>query len=695
MVIESDIPDFWTFLTEGGLRWLIVVGIVAAVGLLISFILSLVNHGPKGPGIFGRRFLDFLRDLGSLSPRRTWAMASLAFMEAWRRRVWAVLLVFFAVLLFAPWFLRPDAKEPARLYIDFVMFSSSLLVLGLSLVISAFSMPADIANKTIHTVVTKPVRSPEILLGRVLGFTGIGTVLLFCMGLVGYFFVDRGLGHGHEIVAADLVPETIRSQRGDTEVLRGKTGMTYKHAHVATINLATGDGETDLVQGHRHLITAESESIEATASTNVQQLLDDRGKERNLDVLFQVRRGEETRLVRPPFSMGKLATSPAGGGGLLIDEIDLGKSADPRREDVPKARDVIVSILRRRYSAGPPLGLLTARVAHYADALGFRDKQGQMKATGISVGYEWEYRSYLEGATPEAALWKFTGLKAEDYPRDEFPDGLRINVTLSVFRSHKGEIDKGVVANIVLRNEKTGFETEPIRFTTKEFETLTLDVPYSVRARRGADAPYGDAELWRDILDGGDAIVQLQCDDVQQFLGVAKRDVYFLASEKGFLQNFAKGYLGIWMQMVLIIGFGVMFGTFLNAFVSLMATFCAALVGYSAMFVLEIATQRLPGGGALESAFRLLNRDPITTPLNPSLTAKWFQSMDFFLFNPVLWVIVQALPDLSVLGCGDFVASGYDVPWNMLAQQAVRVLGFMLPLLLMGHYIFKGRELAK
>jgi hypothetical protein len=694
MVIENEIPGFWAFLKDSGLRWLLMVAIVAGVGLLISFILTLVNHGPRGPAIFGRRLVDVLRDLGALSPGRTWAMANLAFTESLRRRVWAVLLVFFAVLLFAPWFLSPDTKDPARLYIDFVMFTSSLLVLGLSLVLSAFSMPTDIANKTIHTVVTKPVRPPEILLGRVLGFAAVGTLLLAVMGVVGYFVVGRGLDHSHGIVAAELVPDTIRSQRGDTEVLRGKTAMEYKHAHMATIELATGEGETDVVQGHKHLITSESESIKVTAETNVQQMLDDRGRELNLDVLFQVRRGGQARLVRVPFSIRKLTTSAAE-GGLRIDEIDVGERADPRREDVPKREDVIVSITRRRYSVGGPEGLLTARVAHYADKLDFRDKQGQLRPKGISVGFEWEYRSYLEGATPEAAIWKFSGLRPEDFPRDEFPDGLPIQLTLSVFRTHKGEIDKGVVANLVLKNERTGFETEPIRFTTKEFDVLRLDVGYSVRARPRPDAAYEDAELWRDILAGGDVTVQLQCDDVQQYLGVAKRDLYFLASEGDFRQNFFKGYLGIWLQMVLIIGFGVMFGTFLNAFVSLLATFCSVLVGYSAMFVIEVATRQAPGGGALESAYRLLRRDAITVPLDPSFEAKTLQSLDYFLFNPVLWVIVQALPDLSSLGCGNFVASGYDVPWSVLAQQAVRVLGFLAPLLVIGHYILKGRELAK
>ena len=51
---------------------------------------------------------------------------------------------------------------------------------------------------------TKPVRPSEIVLGRVVGFTLVGTVLLGVMGLLSYVFVVRGVSHTHELRAADL-----------------------------------------------------------------------------------------------------------------------------------------------------------------------------------------------------------------------------------------------------------------------------------------------------------------------------------------------------------------------------------------------------------------------------------------------------------------------------------------------------------
>ncbi len=75
------------------------------------------------------------------------------------------------------------------------MSTTSYLVLLLALFLSVFSLPGDLKNKTLHTVVTKPVRHSEIVLGRIIGFTVVCTFLLAVMGVLSYLFVVRGLAH--------------------------------------------------------------------------------------------------------------------------------------------------------------------------------------------------------------------------------------------------------------------------------------------------------------------------------------------------------------------------------------------------------------------------------------------------------------------------------------------------------------------
>ena len=69
----------------------------------------------------------------------------------------------------------------------------------IALLVSAFSLPNDFKSKTIYTVVTKPVRSGDIVLGRILGFTIVGTVLLAIMAVCSAVFVWRMLDHTHTV----------------------------------------------------------------------------------------------------------------------------------------------------------------------------------------------------------------------------------------------------------------------------------------------------------------------------------------------------------------------------------------------------------------------------------------------------------------------------------------------------------------
>ncbi len=149
---------------------------------------------------------------------------------------WSVFAVFILLLLFAGWFLDPGSEDPARLYLSFVLTATSYLVLLLALILSSLSLPADIRNRTLHTVVTKPVRASEVVLGRIVGFTAVGTLLLAVMGAISYGFVVRGLAHTHQLNADDLQPAEAAAA-GQPAVLRGYTSRDNGHRHKVTVEL--------------------------------------------------------------------------------------------------------------------------------------------------------------------------------------------------------------------------------------------------------------------------------------------------------------------------------------------------------------------------------------------------------------------------------------------------------------------------
>ena len=228
-------------------QFLVATLILVVAGIFIGYLYSLFRHGPVeafyvvAGVVFNALFVDFFH----VSLRRMMAIARLAVQEAIRKRVIVVFAVFVLLLLFGGWFLDVESTHPARLYLSFVLTASTYLVLGLAMFLSAFSLPNDIKNRTIYTVVTKPVRSHEIILGRIIGFIFVGTVLLVLMGMVSYFFVIRGLDHNHSV----RTDETVLDKK--SKVWMGNSSVDSFHQHEFAVD-ENGNGRTDEARGHSH-----------------------------------------------------------------------------------------------------------------------------------------------------------------------------------------------------------------------------------------------------------------------------------------------------------------------------------------------------------------------------------------------------------------------------------------------------------
>ncbi len=80
-----------------------------------------------------------------------------------------------------------------RTYVGVVYWAMTLLLLVAAIIIAAFSIPTDIRQQTIHTIITKPVERFEILLGRFLGFTALMTLVLLLMTTLSVVYVLRGI----------------------------------------------------------------------------------------------------------------------------------------------------------------------------------------------------------------------------------------------------------------------------------------------------------------------------------------------------------------------------------------------------------------------------------------------------------------------------------------------------------------------
>jgi hypothetical protein len=137
--------------------------------------------------------LPLAANLPALRLRRIWALARLSFKEALRRRVLYAFSAVLLVFLFATWFIPHKPEDQVRTYVDVVFYVAWLLIPFTAAVLAAFSIPTDVRQQTIHTVVTKPVERFEIFLGRFLGFTALLSLVLLVMTAVSLLFVLRGV----------------------------------------------------------------------------------------------------------------------------------------------------------------------------------------------------------------------------------------------------------------------------------------------------------------------------------------------------------------------------------------------------------------------------------------------------------------------------------------------------------------------
>jgi hypothetical protein len=137
--------------------------------------------------------LPFWLHVPRLSFRRIYALAKLSFKEAIRRRVLYAFSAILLVFLFASWYIPSKPEDQVRTYVQTFSWSMTLLLLFTAALLSAFSIPTDIKQQTIHTIVTKPVERFEVVLGRFLGFLALMTLVLVVMTVLSLVFVLRGV----------------------------------------------------------------------------------------------------------------------------------------------------------------------------------------------------------------------------------------------------------------------------------------------------------------------------------------------------------------------------------------------------------------------------------------------------------------------------------------------------------------------
>ena len=182
------------FVLLTGLRdWLLVFGGFVGIIFAATILVALGIYGTSGPVAVMGRVWQGLHDFTHLSPRRIWAISRLTILEAWRRKALWVFAVFAFLMMFAGWFLDSELRTDMQVKnaVSFALTTVLWLTIPVLLLLSCWGIPEDIRVRSLHTVVTKPVRRNEIVMGRILGFSTVSAMIVAIMGVVGYVWVLR------------------------------------------------------------------------------------------------------------------------------------------------------------------------------------------------------------------------------------------------------------------------------------------------------------------------------------------------------------------------------------------------------------------------------------------------------------------------------------------------------------------------
>ncbi len=345
---------------------------------------------------------------------------------------------------------------------------------------------------------------------------------------------------------------------------------------------------------------------------------------------------------------------------------------------------------------------LIARVPHYATDIEFLDRTGAVGKTGLNVGDIWDYRSFIEGGTNARAIWTFENLNVAELKR---AGQLRLEQSFEAFRTYKGDVNQQLRYTLSLYNPTTKLRvpigTYPVQEHAVDAAKTTVDIPAELTYRDSysLDAPEKKVQIFDELIDNGKLTVEIGALEAQQYIGVAKYDMFVRMQDRTFLATYAKACFGLWLLLVLIVIIGTASSCFVKGPVATILTGSLIFVGFVFReridkVLSDLAVNTGPiGGGSFESMYRLVTQMNAVSPLPENIGTDLIKTLDQGVFG-LMRVVNTLIPDLQYFNTSEYPANGFDVPWGaMLLPSVVITIGFLIPLVILGYFSLQLREL--
>ncbi len=181
----------------------------------------------------------------------------------------------------------------------------------------------------------------------------------------------------------------------------------------------------------------------------------------------------------------------------------------------------------------------------------------------------------------------------------------------------------------------------------------------------------------------------------QQRLGVARHDLYLLADEYSFEQNFLKGIFGLWCNTMLLLGIAVACSTYMSGIISLLITIFMMCAGWVVEYIKSVATGTAVGGGPLEAFQRMRTKSPMTSKLEENAANTMVLAVDE-VYRWFLVFVLKTIPDETRYNLTQYVADGFNISLtqHLFLDNFLPLLGYLLPWGVLAYYLMNSREIA-
>ena len=748
-------------LGEAVKNWGLVVGVIGLIVGGVTLLTSILTMGfTRGPSVYFSSLRASLNEFVTIAPRRVYALASLTVREAVRRKALMVFVVFAILFMFAGWFLA-DANTRERLqikvYVSFVLTAINWLVIPVVLLLSCWSIPEDIRLRSLHTVVTKPARRIEIVLGRMLGFITVGAIVLGIMSVVGYVWIGRQIDDKQNLVCRVPVhgklifldregrPETSGVNVGDVWGFR-----SYIEGETRARAIWNFHGLTSRRVGETLRLESRFEAFRTHKGRDMREgilcqftLVNDRREDAFIFLATSptlnqaaefLRQGQflnaadELDAVAESFRTGETEVT-AGGVAIIGAVLDLSSRAinlfedrdagDWRADLAPAMQEA--SQTANRTAAGIRAAA-DSDLTDLADALSaiaavFRTHASHLRETLVVVRVP----------RPQFEVVEYRGENVFDIPRKLKYEGTeqdiarKLSQTITALDSdgklvRNGTINEAAILELADQGELTEELAETVANVLGELVddgTISLaegalDVTDGrsrfelfeelVRADRllTPDVWQLQADLFDDLTVKGRLRVEVACNSIQQYLGMARPDLFVRLKNRTFAVGYFKAILGIGLMMCVVVAIGVASSCLVKGPVATLLTFSVVLIGQVFHdFMERLVAGEIHGGSVAGTVFRMHTHLNPSAALDTTAPVKTLITATDWGFENLLRLVSTIMPNFNYYtSTAIYVENGFDIPWNAsLLPCIVAAVGFIVPCILAGYLTLKFREL--